>query len=144
MRKACPCIDVLLCFVVDSNRCRHNESDGVSNLQPHHRLLNRFFRRKSKLRVTGLCDGNSPVTGELPARRTSNAENVFIWWRHHDLSMFFKIISQQYFTNFAPSPLRGWWNHFITTTKYAENIFGFRNHTCGNVSKHCCPNTTYS
>ena len=32
----------------------------------------------SKLRVTGLCEGNSPVTGELPAQRASNAENVSI------------------------------------------------------------------
>ena len=46
-------------------------------------LLNRLFRRKSKktskLRVTGLCEGNSPVTGEFPAQRTSNAENASIW-----------------------------------------------------------------
>ena len=28
--------------------------------------------------------GNSPVTGEFPAQRASNAENVSIWWRHHD------------------------------------------------------------
>ena len=27
----------------------------------------------SKLRVTGLCEGNSPVTGEFPAQRASNA-----------------------------------------------------------------------
>ena len=66
---------------------RYNERDGVSNHQPHDCLLNRFFRRRSKkiskLRVTGLCEGNSPVTGEFPAQRTSNAENVSIWWRHH-------------------------------------------------------------
>ena len=30
------------------------------------------------------CGGNSPVTGEFPAQMTSNAENVSIWWRHHD------------------------------------------------------------
>ena len=50
-------------------------------------LFNRVFRRRSKktskLRVTGLCEGNSPVTGEFPAQRASNAENVSIWWRHH-------------------------------------------------------------
>ena len=40
-------------------------------------------RKKSKLRVTGLCEGNSPVTGEFPAQRASNAEHVSIWWRHH-------------------------------------------------------------
>ena len=27
--------------------------------------------------------GNSPVTGEFPAQRASNAENVSIWRRHH-------------------------------------------------------------
>ena len=66
---------------------RHNEHDGVSNHQPHDCLLNRFFRRRSKkiskLCFTGLCVGNSPVTDELPAQMASNAENVFIWWRHH-------------------------------------------------------------
>ena len=30
-----------------------------------------------------LCAGNSPVTGEFPTQRASNAENVSIWWRHH-------------------------------------------------------------
>ena len=45
------------------------------------------FRPKKtpKLCVTGLCEGNSPVTSEFPAQRASNAENVSIWWRHHDL-----------------------------------------------------------
>ena len=36
----------------------------------------------SKLRVTGLCVGNSPLTGDFPTQRSSNAENVSIWWRH--------------------------------------------------------------
>ena len=43
---------------------RHNEHDSVSNHQPPHCLLNRLFRHRSKktskLRVTGLCVGNSP------------------------------------------------------------------------------------
>ena len=38
----------------------------------------------SKLSVTGLCEGNSLVTGEFPAQRVSDTENVSIWWRHHD------------------------------------------------------------
>ena len=33
-------------------------------------------QQKSTLRVTGLCAGNSPVTGEFPAQMASNAENV--------------------------------------------------------------------
>ena len=67
---------------------RHNGRDSVSNHQPHDCLLNRLFRRRSKktskLRVTGLCTGNSPETGEFPAQMASNAENVSIWWRHHE------------------------------------------------------------
>ena len=45
-------------------------------------FLNRLFRRRSKktskLRVTGLCVGNSPGTGKFPAQMTSYAENVSI------------------------------------------------------------------
>ena len=67
---------------------RDNGRDGVSNQQPHHCLLSRLFRFRSKktpkLRVTGLCAGNPPMTSEFPAQRTSNAENVSIWWRHHE------------------------------------------------------------
>ena len=39
--------------------------------------------KTSKLRVTGPCEGKSPVIGQFPAQRASNAENVSIWWRHH-------------------------------------------------------------
>ena len=38
---------------------------------------------KKKFLVTCLCEANSLVTGEIPAQRASNAENVCIWWRHH-------------------------------------------------------------
>ena len=66
---------------------RHNERDCVSNYRRLICLVNRLFRRRSKktskLRVTGLCERNSTVTGEFPAQRASNAENVSIWWRHH-------------------------------------------------------------
>ena len=68
---------------------RHNGLDGVSNRQRQHCFLNRLFRRRSKktwkLRVTGRCVGNSPVTGEFPAQMASYAENVSIWWRHHEI-----------------------------------------------------------
>ena len=65
---------------------RHKGSHGVSNHQPRHCLLSRLFgrrsRKTSKLRVTGLCAGNSPGTVEFPAQMASNAENASIWWRH--------------------------------------------------------------
>ena len=40
-------------------------------------------RETSKLRITGLCEGNSLVTGEFPSQRASNLENDSIWWCHH-------------------------------------------------------------
>ena len=65
----------------------HNGLDGVSNRRPHDCLLSRLFGRRSKktskLRVTCLCAGISPGTGEFPAQRASNVENVSISWRHH-------------------------------------------------------------
>ena len=38
------------------------------------------MKETSSLRVIGLCAGNS--------QRASNAENVSIWWRHHDNYLF--------------------------------------------------------
>ena len=65
---------------------RQNGLDGVSNPQTLHCLLSRLFgcrsKKISKLRVTGLCAGNAPGTGEFPAPMASNAENASIWWRH--------------------------------------------------------------
>ena len=78
----------IVLYSTSTLRWRHNRCDSVSNHQPHECLLNRLFRRRwkktSKPRVTGLCAGNSPVTGEFPAQMASNAENVSIGWRHHE------------------------------------------------------------
>ena len=52
------------CLLLYALHWHHYDHDGVSNHQPHCCLLNRLFRRRSKktskLRVTGLCEGNSP------------------------------------------------------------------------------------
>ena len=65
---------------------RQNERDGVSNHRRLNCLPNRLFRRRSKktskLRVTGLCEGNSLVTSEFSVQRASN-DDVAIWWSHH-------------------------------------------------------------
>ena len=82
-------LGLLYRFRRTTSQWRHNEPDGVLNHQPHDCLPNDLFRRisnkTSKLRLTGLCTGNSPVTGEFPAQKASNAENVSIPWRYHDL-----------------------------------------------------------
>ena len=48
-------------------------------------------KKTTKLRVTGICVGNSPVTGEFPAQMASSAENVSIWWRHHANCRYHKV-----------------------------------------------------
>ena len=54
-------------------RWRHNDHDGVSYHQRFDCLLSRLFWPRSKkawkLRVTGLCEENSPVNGEFPTQR---------------------------------------------------------------------------
>ena len=67
---------------------RHTDHDGVSNHQPHCCLLNRLFRRRSKktskLRVTGLCVGNSPGPVNSPhkgpvTRKMFPFDDVIMW-----------------------------------------------------------------
>ena len=97
----CHCFEFSVCTVIKKlnwkqDNCgeplqwRNDERDGVLNHQSHDYLLSRLFGRRSKkaskLRVTGLCAGNSPVTGEFLAQKASNAENASIWWRHHDMT----------------------------------------------------------
>ena len=70
---------------------RHNDHESVSNHQPHECLLNRLFRRRSKktskLRVTGLCVGNSPGPVNSPhkgpvTRKMFPFDDVimYLWW----------------------------------------------------------------
>ena len=73
----------LSCFELSlySLQWRHNKRDGISNRRRLDCLLNRLFMRKSKktpkIRYTGLCEGNPPVTGGFPSQRTNNAEKSF-------------------------------------------------------------------
>ena len=78
-------ICIKLTFTFGAKRVPIYYSDAIMSVSDHRRLhclLNCCFRRRSKktskLRVTYLCEGNSPVTGEFPAQRASNAENVAI------------------------------------------------------------------
>ena len=96
---------IMIMYITQLNFCGHNTSlqwrhkgrDGVSTHQPHNCLLNRLFMRRSKktskLRSTGLCEGNSPVTGEFPAQRASNSKKISFWWRHHGGASFHITVS---------------------------------------------------
>ena len=67
---------------IDALPWRHNERDGVSNHQPRDCLLNRLFRRRSKktskLRVTGLCGGNSSPHKGPVTRKMSPFDGIII------------------------------------------------------------------
>ena len=65
---------------------RHHGHDGVSNHQPHDYLRNRYSgtdQRKHQSSASLAFVRGFHRTGEFPAQRASNAENVSIWWRHH-------------------------------------------------------------
>ena len=68
---------------------RHNGRGSVSNHQPQNWFYSTVYsdadqRKHQSSHATGLCAGKSPETGEFPAQMASNAENVSIWWRHHE------------------------------------------------------------
>ena len=87
---------------------RHNRRDSVSNQQPRECLLSRLIRlrskKTSKLRVTGLCAGNSPETDEFPSQRANNAENfpfddVIMLQKDRTWSLIYVIFWQSGFWN---------------------------------------------
>ena len=59
-------------------------------------MFRRRSKKTSKLRVTGICVGNSQVTGEFPTQKASNAENVSIWRRHHDICVTMPELLESY------------------------------------------------
>ena len=73
-------------------------------------------KKTSKLRVAGLCAGNSPVTDEFPAQMTSDAENVSIWWRHHMSSRL-----EQELRIFSISNKLDYKTKYINYNKYFED-----------------------
>ena len=76
----------------------NNYNDVIMGVLNHRRpdcLLNRLFKRRSKkaskLRIPGLCEGNSQVTGEIPTQRPVNPKNISISWRHHEFASWFRL-----------------------------------------------------
>ena len=108
---------------------RHNERRGVSNHRRLDGLLNRLLRRRSKkiskLRVTGLCARNSPVTGKFPSQRASNAKNASISWRHHACAMCSYSPSQFGSDNGLAPTSAGWWNWLWISllTRFTNNHY---------------------
>ena len=77
-------------------RWRHDEHNSVSNHQRLYCWFESISKKTSKHRVTGLCEGASPVSQWFPSQKASNAENISIRWRHHEdfcYTVFFVAIS---------------------------------------------------
>ena len=81
---------------------RHKEPHGVLKHRYLECLLSRLFRRTSKKTskpsVTGLCEGNPPVTGGFPAQRASYTEmfsfdDVIMDAAHKPVMMFRCIVN---------------------------------------------------
>ena len=87
---------------------------GVSNHRRLECLLNRFFRRRtkksSKLRITGLCEGNPPVTDGCPSQRASITKNVSICWGHHVIE------TDGWVSGWMEIPVDAPWTHDIIIT----------------------------
>ena len=82
-------------FLIAVNPCWHHYSDVIMSVMASQITgvsmvyftvcLGADQRKYQSPAALVLCEGNSPVTGEFPSQRASDAEDVFfIWWRHHD------------------------------------------------------------
>ena len=83
-----PCVDIMATTNLGRLNChkplqwRHNERDGISN----HLRLDCLFNFCLGADQRKHQSSASLVTGDrcIPSQRVSNAENVYIWWRHLD------------------------------------------------------------
>ena len=79
-------------------------------------------KKASKLRGTGLCAGNSTGTGDFPAHRNGNEENVSIWWRNHGTCVTMRTL------------FRSYWSTIILSLQW--NRSNDRIHSI--TFRHCC------
>ena len=95
---------------------RHNDHGGVSNHQPHDCLLNGLFRRRSKktskLRVTGLCAGNSPGPVNSPHKRPVTRK----MFPFDDVIMVAVKVSDEYLTITFTVHEPNCWSHLLFIT----------------------------
>ena len=109
-------------------------------------------KKTSKLRVTGLCAGNSPVTGEFPAQMASRAENHLMTssWKTVFSSIGIPIIKRRrsldhlIFTMGIPILAR--WHRYNETDpriwvmslqwRHISVFITVTSHKCRNVSDH--------
>ena len=141
MSLACKDVCVMDIFIRNNHslslilQWRHNEGDGVSNHRGIECLLIRLCRRRSrskktpKLRLTGLFEGNPPVTGGFPHKgpvkpKMFSFDGVIMifgnWYCHaicvHKRTWFWRTLIVYYHII--------WWNcTFTSLKKYDAHSF---------------------
>ena len=117
-----------------SLRRRHNERDGVANHQPHDCLVSRLFRHRwkktSKLRVTGLCQENSPETGEFPAqwpvtRKMFPFDDVIMLYQSLQLNSFYIMVTHHFLSLVQLDKNWQWIFHMLNLYTRHNHIFAF-------------------
>ena len=91
-----------LCHLIVALQWHHDEHNGVLNHRRVNCLLNRFFRCRSKkiskLRVTGLCEGNSAVTGGFPHKGPVTRKMFHLmtslWWIYMKCKCMFMFLQR--------------------------------------------------
>ena len=80
--KCCRCCACCEIHAVTSQWARWRLESPASRSLSQPLVQAQIKENTPKLRVNGLCEGNSPVTGGFPSQRSSDAENVSICWHH--------------------------------------------------------------
>ena len=123
-------------------RWRHNERDSVSNHQPHDCLLNGLFRRRSKktskLRVTGLCAGNSPGPVNYPhkgpvTRKMFPFDDVIMIWYVFILGGLCRYV----YSRFVPSGVTISYSELTCVFEFFWCSPGFSDNTSSNWKSEC-------
>ena len=104
-------------------------------------------KKTSKLRVTGLCAGNSPVTDEFPAQIASNAKNVPFRWRHLEYGLVYRGIYALQGLDHLRFVSRAIWlivqNHIHVDNDETSIALYYWSYMWENLTVHCKNNITH-
>ena len=79
-------------------------------------MFRRRSKKTSKLLLTGLCEGNSPLIDEFTAQRASNAENVSNGWRLMNASVLHMMVNRYLYDDVIK------WKHFPRNWPFVRGI----------------------
>ena len=99
---------------------RHKGCDGVSNHQPHDCFFGRRSKKASRLRVNGLCAGNSPVTAQMANNAEMSPFDEVIMFNGTPISRTGRPPTETQPSTCAISVYR--WQHLGSTTSHDSRL----------------------